>query len=131
LYTPQYFSGKQLSKLGRILTIGEELSEICDENNEARPDECHGLDIASRNDPKFEDALARLRAGVEIWINGTADTPFVYDAKWGGIVSCGCDFDEKTNSCRNSYPDCVAFSDPGLNFGNAYYNDRKLIELVC
>lgn len=121
----QYFSGKQLSKLGRILTIGEELAEICDKDNDARPEECHGLDIPLPEDELFQNALNHLRSGVEIWINGTADTPFVYDGKWGGLVSCGCSFDEEKQGCRNRYPDCAAFADPGMNFGNAFYNDRK------
>lgn len=116
-----------MAKLGRILTIGEELSEICDENNSSRPEECQDLDIPAVSDGKFQDALSRLRAGVEIWINGTAVTPFVYDDKWGGLVSCGCDFDEKKGDCKNRYPECPAFSDPGMNFGNAYYNDREFL----
>jgi endo-1,3(4)-beta-glucanase len=39
----------------------------------------------------------------------------------GGLVSCGCLFDGTT--CKNKFPDCPAFDDPGLNFGNAWYND--------
>jgi hypothetical protein len=128
-----YFSGKMLAKLARILMIGEELSEICSFNsnedaaaadddsiNGATPQECANLDIPSTQDTEFQDAVARLRSGVEIWINGTGATPFVYDALWGGLLSCGCDFDGKHHGgvCKNTFPECPGFEDPGLNFGN-------------
>jgi len=32
------------------------------------------------------------------------------------VVSCGCNFEK--SKCRNKFPDCPGFSDPGLNFGN-------------
>ncbi|CAB9497949.1 Endo-1,3(4)-beta-glucanase [Seminavis robusta] len=121
-----YFSGKMLAKLGRILTIGEELHEICASHDS--PKECKGLDVPSPEQPEFQQALARLRSSVEVWINGTADTPFVYDGLatggWGGVASCGCDFDESQQQCRNQYPDCPGFFNPGLNFGMAFYNDH-------
>ena len=63
-----------------------------------------------------QGAIDRLRSSVEIWINGTAETPFVYDVAWGGVVSCGCNFDG--THCTNRYPDCPGFLDQGLNFGN-------------
>ena len=105
-----------LAKLGRILTIGEELHEICVERS--RPVECDGLNIPSTDDKQFLEALAHLRQSVEVWINGTADTPFVYDHSWGGVVSCGCSFDPDRQACSNQFPDCPAFYDPGLDFGN-------------
>jgi endo-1,3(4)-beta-glucanase len=40
----------------------------------------------------------------------------------GGLVSCGCRFNG--DGCDNKAPDCPAFSDQGLNFGNAFYNDQ-------
>jgi endoglucanase Acf2 len=115
-----------LAKFARILTIGEELSEICSEDNFGRPEECNGIEIHSVASTEFQDAFHRLRSGVEVWINGTAETPFVYDGMWGGLVSCGCNFDGDDNQgiCRNQFPDCPAFDDPGLNFGNAFYNDH-------
>ena len=118
-----YFSGKMLAKLARILTIGEELSEICSENDDtsvATPAECQDLDVPSTQDAEFQDAVARLRSGVEIWINGTGATPFVYDEAWGGMVSCGCDFNgtDRGGVCKNTFPECPGFEDPGLNFGN-------------
>lgn len=115
-----------LAKLGRILTIGEELSEICSDDN--APEECSGLDIPSLDSPEFQATVARLRSNVEVWINGTGEIPFVYDGAWGGLVSCGCDFDgdDEVGVCRNKFPDCPAFYDPGLNFGNGRFHGLSL-----
>jgi Glycosyl hydrolase family 81 C-terminal domain len=114
-----------IAKLGRILTIGEELHEICTKQGaNSIPEECNGLSIPGPEDQLFLDALARLRSSVEVWINGTADTPFIYDDAWGGMVSCGCDFDDKKGGCRNEYPDCPAFYDPGMDFGLSWFNDH-------
>ena len=114
-----YFSGKILAKLSRILLVAYELKDIC-----SRPiDFGHDYIVACKDvklfsDSVFNEALDNLRVGTEVWINGEADTPFVYDDKWGGICSCGCYFNSETKSCDNSYPDCPAFSDPGLDFGH-------------
>jgi hypothetical protein len=54
--------------------------------------------------------LNRLKSGVEIWLNGSAESPLLYDKTWGGIVMCGCDFDDKLGICRNKYPDCPALT---------------------
>lgn len=67
--------------------------------------------------------LCSKLSSVEVWINGTAEIPFVFDSAWGGAVSCGCLFNGDTSTCDNKFPECPAFDDPGLNFGNAYYND--------
>jgi len=123
-----YFSGKMLAKLGRILLIAEELQEICsgslNTSEETFSHEyakaCQAVSLPSAQ--QMKDAIESLKSSVEIWINGTAETPFVYDSSWGGVVSCGCDFDGY--QCRNKYPDCRAFFDPGLDFGNAFYNDH-------
>eukprot|EP00566_Odontella_aurita_P003490 CAMPEP_0113537792 /NCGR_PEP_ID=MMETSP0015_2-20120614/7019_1 /TAXON_ID=2838 /ORGANISM="Odontella" /LENGTH=1557 /DNA_ID=CAMNT_0000437319 /DNA_START=456 /DNA_END=5129 /DNA_ORIENTATION=- /assembly_acc=CAM_ASM_000160 len=77
----------------------------------------------------FVSALERLRSGVEVWLDGSAETPFVYDAAWGGLVSCGCLFEGDTGKCRDNVNKdgqmhCPAFDDPGLNFGNGHYNDH-------
>jgi Glycosyl hydrolase family 81 C-terminal domain/Glycosyl hydrolase family 81 N-terminal domain len=115
-----YFSGKMLSKLGRILLIAEELIQICggklDLGQYKEDYEVACKNVTLPTEAKYEAAIDRLRRSVEIWINGTAGTPFVYDESWGGVVSCGCLFDGK--KCSNKYPDCPAFSDQGLNFGN-------------
>jgi hypothetical protein len=114
-----YFSGKMVAKLGRILLVAEEVGDLCRVNkHRARVDEyaaiCSNITLPSKDE--FSVALDRLRSGVEIWINGTAETPFVYDVAWGGVVSCGCKFDG--GKCENKAPDCPAFEDQGLNFGN-------------
>jgi endoglucanase Acf2 len=132
-----YFSGKMLAKLGRILLIAEEIGDLCsghftewerglenDKDNQtaraqAYTEACAAVDLPSEDE--FTGALDSLRSSVEVWINGTAETPFVYDAAWGGVASCGCNFDG--SGCENKFPDCPAFENPGLNFGNAFYND--------
>ncbi|GKY92767.1 hypothetical protein MPSEU_000246500 [Mayamaea pseudoterrestris] len=117
-----YFSGKRLAKLGRILAIAEETIEICNGKNALYSDVCNRISLPSSKD--MDNAVSELRSAVEIWVNGSAITPFVYDSEWGGLVSCGCDFDESTRDCRNRFPDCPTFTDPGLDFGNGFYNDH-------
>ena len=120
-----YFSGKMLAKLARILLVAEELYDICSNPQNFGidyVDECENVNLPSSNE--FEKALDHLRSSTEVWINGTAETPFVFDATWGGLLSCGCIFDEATESCRNSYPNCPALVDEWLNFGNGFYNDH-------
>jgi len=133
-----YFSGKQLAKLGRIVVILDELKKLQRANSvddvkhlysDVDMDALEESILASQNvslptDDKFEATLDRLRRGVEVWVNGTAETAFVYDLAWGGLVSCGCWFNGKNQNCDNAYPDCPAFSDQGLNFGNGFYNDH-------
>lgn len=117
-----YFSGKLLAKLARILLIAEEVESLCgEEGGRDYMEICQNSTLPS--DEQFQSAIQELREGVEIWINGTAITPFVYDTSWGGVVSCGCYMNEHTE-CINRYPNCPAFSDPGLNFGNGFYNDH-------
>lgn len=130
-----YFSGKQLAKLGRILLITEEVEDLCtdtasdtssDDDDDEDPEyqqACKSINLPSQHERNA--ALASLRKSVQVWIDGTAETPFVYDDSWGGVVSCGCLFDDSNGpaTCSNEFPDCPAFSMPGLNFGNAFYND--------
>lgn len=116
-----YFSGKILAKLARILLHFEEVQDLC--GNDGGRDYlqfCKNSTLPSTE--QFESAFEELRDGVQVWIDGTADTPFVYDTSWGGVVSCGCHMEG--TECMNRYPDCPAFSDPGLNFGNGFYNDH-------
>jgi Glycosyl hydrolase family 81 C-terminal domain len=111
-----YFSGKMLAKLGRILLVAEELIDIC--TNSKDPDyidACKDRSLPSK--AEMANAVSTLRSSVEVWINGTAEIPFVYDSAWGGVVSCGCDFDGDKEICKNKFPDCTGFYDPGLNFG--------------
>ena len=123
-----YFSGKMLAKLGRILVMAEELVELC--GNATRlnydwgkpvnyADVCRDISLPSNTD-RIE-ALSSLRKSVQVWLDGTAKAPFVYDPSWGGVASCGCLFEN--GDCKNRFPNCPAFSIPGLNFGNAFYND--------
>lgn len=109
-----YFSGKMLAKLGRILIVAEELKDICKAPTHQYKDACGNITLPSQD--KIDGALDMLRRSTEIWINGKGVTPFVYDMGWGGVISCGCLFDH--GHCNNIFPDCPAFSDPGLNFGN-------------
>ncbi|RYG65845.1 hypothetical protein EON64_11075, partial [archaeon] len=103
-----YFSGKLLAKLARILLIADEV----------------GLSQTQL----FHGALQHLKEGVQVWLNGSAESPFIYDRAWGGMVTCGCNYhwDEETRigSCWNRYPDCPALTDPGQNFGAGFYNDH-------
>lgn len=120
-----YFSGKLLAKLSRILLITEELTNMCSEVKELGGkyyEECDNITLPS--DEVFDEAVDHLRSSTEIWINGTADTPFVYDTQWGGIVSCGCHFNGASQRCDNVFPDCPAFFDRGLDFGHGFYNDH-------
>lgn len=57
-----YFSGKLLARLARVLIIADELG--------------------FSQSQAFLDALAHLREGVEIWLNGKAQSPFLYDRSW-------------------------------------------------
>ena len=98
-----YFSGKMLAKLARIILVADNIGFDSD---------------------KVAAASARLRERIDVWFNGTAETPFVYDLSWGGLVTCGCDFEDETHSCRNTYPDCPALTDAGLDFGHGFYNDH-------
>ena len=114
-----YFSGKILAKLSRILLVTHEVKEICaNPRNHGRKyiHACRNIKLPTSQE--FDKALDDLRGSTEIWINGKAETPFVYDDKWGGMCSCGCYFNGETQSCDNSFPNCPAFADPGLDFGH-------------
>lgn len=104
-----YFSGKMLAKLARILVVAEEVGGV--------------------SDKQFKAALTRLKAGTQVWLDGTAKAQLLYDKAWGGMVGCGCDYhwDAKefpNGTCLNSYPDCPALTDAGQNFGAGFYNDH-------
>ena len=119
-----YFSGKILARVGRVLMIAEELQDLCDgkakgyeltaEEMQAYVDVCSNITLPSDED--ISASLENLRSAVEVWINGTAEAPFVYDSGWGGVISCGCDWDG--DGCSNQLPDCPGTYDQGLNFGN-------------
>jgi hypothetical protein len=104
-----YFSGKMLAKLARVLTVADDAKLVKrDETNS----DAHGagdvfkstpamegssLHSASKDnsgsgkkkdappltdDQLFESALTRLKQGAEIWLNGSAESPLIYDAVW-------------------------------------------------
>lgn len=112
-----YFSGKMLARLARILLIAEEFNQICNPDH-PYPDGYDEVCTSERPTQKnILSAIDRLKSSVEVWVNGTAEIPFVYDEAWGGVVSCGCNFDQKKGVCKNTFPECPGFEDPGLNFG--------------
>jgi endo-1,3(4)-beta-glucanase len=116
-----YFSAKTIAKLARILLINEEVKELCsDAPTGDYATACEGIVLPSED--AFDLALDQLRQTMTVWIGNTAQAPFVYDTAWGGVVSCGCLYDG--GQCTNQSPDCPAFTDPGLNFGNGFYNDH-------
>ena len=117
-----YFSGKLLAKQARVLLIAEEVRELCTTDSVEYREVCASISIPSDEDMK--NSLDSLRAATEIWINGTAETPFVYETSWGGLISCGCYFNGHSQKCDNHYPECPSVTDPGLNFGNGFYNDH-------
>jgi len=127
-----YFSGKVLARVGRVLLIHEELEDLCNGKavgyklNNAQKLEymnaCRDLELPS--DEEITNTMDMLRSSTEVWINGTAEAAFAYDAAWGGVISCGCLWDGNTQGCSNTLPDCPATSDQGLNFGNGFYNDH-------
>lgn len=86
-----YFSGKMLAKLGRIIVIAQELRGLAERPDENMPDtstpdgkelfkiiqECKRVALPTEED--VVRAVDRLKEGVEIWLNGTALTPFTFD----------------------------------------------------
>jgi hypothetical protein len=121
-----YFSGKTLAKLARILLINEELKDICDLSygpegvDPSYASACTGIELPSAED--VSNALDQLRRAATVWVKENEHAPFVYDTAWGGVVSCGCLYDN--GICTNQFPNCPAFTDQGLNFGNGFYNDH-------
>jgi len=114
-----YFSGKTIAKLARILLVNEEIEELCASNSEY-VEACDGLELSG--DEEITEALNQLRESVTVWVRTNPQAPFVYDNAWGGLVSCGCLYNN--GECTNVFPECPAFTDQGLNFGNGFYNDH-------
>lgn len=119
-----------LAKLGRIIVIAQELRGLAESPDNDVPDTqeladiihaCKHETLPTEND--VVNAIDRLRQGVEVWLNGTASAPLTFDHSWGGIISCGCLYN-KEGDCDNTIPDCPAYLDPGLNFGQGFYNDH-------
>jgi endoglucanase Acf2 len=109
-----YFGAKSMAKLARILVIAEEVQEICSSPGNEYGDACQNSNLPS--DEEMNSAVAHLRQVLDVWFSTSAEAPFIYDPAWGGVVSCGCYYDN--GHCINSYPNCPSFTDQGLNFGN-------------
>lgn len=81
--TCSLFAGKMLAKLGRILMIAEELKELCGQGTTEKDisidykEVCDDIKVPSDRD--INKSVASLRRFVEVWLNGEAVTPFVYD----------------------------------------------------
>eukprot|EP00928_Gymnodinium_smaydae_P024376 TRINITY_DN19738_c0_g3_i1.p1 TRINITY_DN19738_c0_g3~~TRINITY_DN19738_c0_g3_i1.p1 ORF type:complete len:967 (-),score=86.42 TRINITY_DN19738_c0_g3_i1:174-3005(-) len=110
-----YNAGKLLARLATLGLVAEELGE---------------RDIVKRIGRKL-GALVRLYA------SGRGLNHFVYDSTWGGFVSCGCMYTigaDKRAYCKNAGPggvqggsgidDCPSLTDPGMDFGNGFFNDH-------
>lgn len=85
-----YFSGKMLSKLGRILVAADELLEICGRKDGHSvslqyKQACNDAWLPSKQ--QFEATLEELRSSVEIWIGGNAEIPFVFDSSCEFIIA--------------------------------------------
>jgi len=120
-----YFSGKTIAKLARILLIHEEVKNLCTTEFSGRSDSDYAevcKDLELPGDDQVEDALNQLREAVTVWVKTNVEAPFTYDEAWGGLVSCGCIY--QAGNCTNQLPDCPAYTDQGLNFGNGFYNDH-------
>ncbi|KAL3945470.1 MAG: hypothetical protein SGBAC_000441 [Bacillariaceae sp.] len=117
-----YFSGKALGKLARILVIQEEVKQLCLSPSDDFLDVCLDAKDHIPTELEVSTALEQLRDGVEIWLHGNAEAPFVYDPAWGGVVSCGCTY--SNGNCLNQVPNCPAFTDKLLNFGGGFYSDH-------
>jgi len=107
-----YNAGKLLARLATLALVAQELGEE---------------DIRDR-------IVGRLTKLVELYASGNGKNRFVYDGSWGGFVSCGCAYDvvDGVPTCKNRGPstsadgssDCPALTDPGMDFGNGFYNDH-------
>lgn len=88
-----------LAKLGRVLTVVEELKELCGgqgttkEGDVEYKEACRGVKLPSERD--VNKAVANLRSSVEVWINGKAATPFVYDD------ACKRTYSKPASSCTD------------------------------
>lgn len=95
-----YYAGKMLAKMAQIAVVADELGES-----------------AVR-----ADLIDKLKNYSAVWLESTSLNSLVYDVSWGGLVSCGCTYD--AGECDNTFPDCPAMTDSGMDFGNAFYNDH-------
>lgn len=135
-----YFTGKLMARLGRVVEIAMELKQLAaSSSHEGAPamyddvdPEQYALSVQAAKkvdlptDQEIQAAVKQIKEGVQIWLNGEGEAPYVYDRTWGGFVNCGCTYEGKrdTGTCTNVFPDCPALSDVNVDFGNGYYNDH-------
>jgi endoglucanase Acf2 len=134
-----YFSGKIMARLGRVIEIAVELKQLAESSSKQVPamytdtdTESYALavqaakEVTLPTDVEIETAIEQVKKGVQIWVNGKGEAPYVYDRSWGGLVNCGCDYKGMGDrgSCVNIFPDCPALKDVNVDFGNGYYNDH-------
>ena len=86
-----YFSGKTIARLSRILVVHKEMEELCEVSVDsvekypeldeagamAYPEVCGAIGLPTNEE--FQTALESLRATVQLWLDGTGATPFLYD----------------------------------------------------
>jgi len=105
-----YFSGKMLARLARTIVIAAELGES--------------------HTGYFDKMVSRLTQRLEVWLRDDTPAPLIYDRTWGGLIHCGCVYEDCqgrcTPRCRNGIvlTECPALLDVNMNFGNAVYNDH-------
>lgn len=107
-----YFSGKMIAKLARLAEIAAEVEQ-----------------------PQLlAPLLARLKERLDVWVNGSSAALMLYDASWGGYVSCGCLYEDCWGSCTPTCNNvrtgaaCPAIQDAGMNFGNGKLSGPALID---
>lgn len=125
-----YFSGKILARVGRVIAIASEMNKLAakdtdgmypgvdDDSLSLSAEAAAAVDLPSDED--IAAAVEQLKKGVQIWINGEAEAPYVYDRNWGGLVNCGCTYHGKGDKgiCNNTFPTCPALVDVNEDFGN-------------
>ncbi|CAK0798476.1 unnamed protein product, partial [Prorocentrum cordatum] len=74
-----YFAGKMLARLARLVVIADELGES--------------------REAYFSDMVGRLTDRMEAWFHEDSGAPFIYDTTWGGLLSCGCSYDDCGGEC--------------------------------
>jgi hypothetical protein len=116
-----YFSGKVFAKLARIILVAQEVMDICDDADESSTyyAACRSNQSNKPTKEILKNAVGRLRTSVEAWLGKDATNQFVFDPYWGGIISCGCNWDGER--CFNTAPDCPSVLDSYANFGNGGY----------
>jgi len=106
-----YNAGKLLARMARVILIADELGMT---------------DVR-------QALLTDLAKYTSMWITGKTANQLVYDSNWGGIVSCGCMYDNCMGKCapkcdNKGPPSCPSLAAgafaAGMDFGNGYYNDH-------